>query len=38
MAEECPSQITMEVEVLPGDSVGFGMSRGVLLHTPGGLP
>ena len=38
MADECQSQITMEVEVLPGDSVGFGMSRGVLLHTPGGLP
>ena len=38
MADECPSQITMEVEVLPGNSVGFGMSRGVLLHTPGGLP
>ena len=38
MAEESPSQITMEVEVLPGDSVVFAMSRGVVLHTPGGLP
>ena len=38
MADESPSQITMEVEVLPGDSVGFGMSTVVVLHTPGGLP
>ena len=28
MADESPSQITIEVEVLPGDSVGFTMSGG----------
>ena len=38
MADKCLSQIMMEVEVFPRDSVGFAMSRGVLLHTPGGLP
>ena len=38
MADEFPSQIMMEVEVLPGDSVGLEMSREVLLHTPWGLP
>ena len=37
MADEYLSQITIEVEVLPGDSVGFAMSRGVVLHTLGDL-
>ena len=38
MADECLFQLMMEAEVLPGGSVGFAMSRGVLLHTAGGLP
>ena len=38
MADEYLSQITIEVEVLPADLAVFGMSTGVVLHTPGGLP
>ena len=33
MADKCLSQVMMEAEVLPGDSVGFAMSRGVLLYA-----